>query len=287
VKNIKLKIVKKILFILVGCFLYAVGISLFLEPNSLTPGGVSGIAIIINHFFPFLKVGTTIFAINIPLLLLALIFLGKEFLFSTLAATALSSFFIDILSPFAPPLDDKMLCAIIGGFFLSLGIALVFKGNATTGGTDIVVKLLRKKLKHIKTGTIMWGTDIIVIIATAVVFKDYTVALYAAITIFVQTMVMNYVLYGPDEAALVYIINCDPQKMISIIMDMEVGATILEGTGAYTGDKKKVTLCVVKKQTLPKLKETVVEHAPDAFLVVTSANAVFGEGFKEFDVEEL
>jgi uncharacterized membrane-anchored protein YitT (DUF2179 family) len=280
--------IKNYLFILVGCLCYAAGVSLFLEPNSLTPGGLSGIAIIINHFFPDLTVGVTVFAMNVPLLIASFFFIGKEFLFSTLGATAISSVFIDLLAPFAPDLDDKMLCAIFGGFFMAFGLAFVFKGNATTGGTDIIVKLLRKKFRHIKTGTIMWGTDGAVIIATAAVFRDYRVALYATVTIFVQTIVMNYVLYGPDEAALVYIINCDHEKMVKLFMDkMEIGATLLDGTGAYTGNKKKVTLCAVKKQQLPMLKQIVEEHAPDAFLIVTSASAVFGEGFKEIDTEEL
>ncbi len=279
---------KNYLFIFIGCACYAAGVSLFLEPNKLTPGGLSGVAIIINHFFPKITVGVAVFAMNIPLLVIALLVLGKQFLVSTLVATAVSSAFIDILAPFAPNLDDKLLCAIFGGFFMAFGLAFVFKGNATTGGTDIIVKLLRKKFRHIKTGTIMWGTDATVIIATVIVFEDYKVALYAAITIFVQTLVMNYVLYGPDEAALVYIINCDHEKMISLFMkQMEIGATIIDGKGAYTGDSKKVTLCAIKKQQLPLLRQIVEENAPDAFLIVTSANAVFGEGFKEIDVEDL
>lgn len=279
---------KNYLYIVIGCLCYAAGVSLFLEPNSLTPGGLSGIAIIINRFFSAFPVGATIFAMNVPLLIAAFVFIGKEFLFSTLAATALSSAFIDLLSPYAPPLEDKMLCAVFGGFFMAFGLAFVFKGNATTGGTDIIVKLLRKRFRHIKTGTIMWGTDAAVILATAAVFKDYKVALYATITVFVQTLVMNYVLYGPDEAALVYIINCDHEEMVRLFMDkMEIGATLLDGTGAYTGDRRKITLCAIKKQQLPMLRQIVEENAPDAFLIVTSANAVFGEGFKEIDVEDL
>lgn len=279
---------KNYLYIIIGCLCYAAGVSLFLEPNSLTPGGLSGIAIIINRFFSAFPVGATIFAMNVPLLIAAFVFIGKEFLFSTLVATALSSAFIDLLSPYAPPLEDKMLCAVFGGFFMAFGLAFVFKGNATTGGTDIIVKLLRKKFRHIKTGTIMWGTDAAVILATAAVFKDYKVALYATITVFVQTLVMNYVLYGPDEAALVYIINCDHEEMVRLFMDkMEIGATLLDGTGAYTGDRRKITLCAIKKQQLPMLRQIVEENAPDAFLIVTSANAVFGEGFKEIDVEDL
>ncbi len=287
-KAARIRYIKNYLFILIGCICYAAGVSLFLEPNNLTPGGVSGIAIIINHFFPDLSVGLAIFLMNIPLLIAALVFLGKGFLASTLIATAVSSVFIDILSPYAPSLDDKMLCAVFGGFFMAFGLGFVFKGNATTGGTDIVVKLLRKKFRHIKTGTIMWGTDGAVIVATAAVFGDYKVALYAVITIFVQTVVMNYVLYGPDEAALVYIINCDHEKMVQIFMErMEIGATLLDGIGAYTGDKKKITFCAIKKQQLPMLRQIVEENAPDAFLIVTSASAVFGEGFKEFNMEDL
>ena len=288
-KKTSLRCVKNYLFILVGCAFYAAGVSLFLDPNNLTPGGISGIAIIINRFFPDFKVGATVFAMNIPLLVASLVFLGRKFLISTMLATAVSSVFIDALKPFAPDLkDDLLLCAIFGGFFMAFGLAFVFKGNATTGGTDIIVKLLRKKFRHIKTGTIMWATDLTVIIATVIVFKDYKVALYAAVTIFVQTLVMNYVLYGPDEAALVYIINYDHEKMVELFMNkMEIGATIIEGTGAYTGDKKRVTICAIKKQQLPLLRRIVEENAPDAFLIVTVANAVFGEGFKEIDVDDL
>ncbi len=279
----------------VGCLIYAAGVGLFLDPNGLTPAGVSGLAIIINHFLKTsfgitaLETGTIIAIVNIPIMVLGIWKFGFKFFFSTIVATMLSSWFINVLEAnVTPPTTEPLLCSILGGAFVSLGMGIIFRAGATTGGTDVIVRVLRARYKHIKTGQLFWILDGIVVLLTAAAFKDIKVLLYALITLTVQTFVMDSVLYGPDSATMVYIMS-DNEKAISgrLLKELEVGVTLMKAEGAYTGKNKNVVLCVVKKQVFPKVKDIVAEEDPRAFMIVTKATEIFGEGFKEHNAEEI
>ncbi len=273
--------------ILAASLLYAAAIALFLDPNQLAPGGVSGIAIIVNRLSG-LPTGTLILLMNVPLLALGMWKLGWKFVLSTLVAVIASSVFTDLLAPYGPLTTDPLLAACAGGALLSLGMGLLFKMGATSGGTDILIRVIKLKYKHLKTGSLFLATDCCVIAASALVFGDIDLALYAAIATIVSSFCLDLVLYGRDEAKLVYLIT-DHEKAIAdrLMQELEIGVTYLQGQGAYTRDNKKVILCAMQKRLLPRIQEIAMEEDPFVFLIVTSASEIFGEGFKDIAAPRL
>ncbi len=290
--NKLLTILKNYGFLTVGAFIYAVGIAVFLDPNHLAPGGVSGISIILNSFIP-IGTGIWIFVINIPLMILGLIVFKFSFLMGTLYATALSSAIIEIIARTLPHLipdmhDHLLIAAATGGALVALGIGLVFRGGGSTGGFDIVVKLLRRKFRHMKTGVLYLVLDITVITISAIAFRDILVALYAVVTVFTNSTVLDMVLYGKDNAKLVYVVTDHPDTVSSRLMqELETGVTLLHGEGAYTKKDKKVLMCVLHDQQYPLLRDIVKQEDKHAFLIVTKATEIFGEGYKNHYAEEL
>lgn len=273
--------------ILAASLLYAAAIALFLDPNQLAPGGVSGIAIIVNHLLP-IPTGTLILMMNVPLLLLGMWKLGFQFVLSTLVAVISSSIFTNLLAPYGPLTTDPLLAACAGGGLLAVGMGLLFKLGATSGGTDILIRVIKLKYKHLKTGSLFLITDCCVIAASALVFRNVDLALYAAIATILSSFCLDLVLYGRDEAKLVYLIT-DHEKAIAnrLLEELEIGVTYLQGQGAYTRDNKKVILCAMQKRLLPRVQEIAMEEDPYAFLIVTSASEIFGEGFKDISAPRL
>ncbi len=275
------------LMITVASFIYAVAVSLFLDPNSLAPGGVTGIAIILNRLSG-LETGTWVLLINIPIIILGMWKFGLHFILSTLYCTAATSFFINLLAAFGVATEDRFLAALVGGALMAVGIGLVFKAGATTGGTDIIVKLLRLRFPHLKTGSLFLITDAIIVTVSAFVFKDLDVALYAGVVVFVNSTLLDVVLYGRDGAKLIFIIS-DAHASITkrLLEELDIGVTYISGTGAYSGREKSVIMCVMKKQISAQVEVIVREEDPDAFMIVTSATEIFGEGYKSIYSEKL
>ena len=273
--------------ILAASALYAAAIALFLDPNHLAPGGVSGIAIIINQLTR-IPTGTLILIMNVPLMALGMWKLGFKFLLSTLVAVISSSIFTNLLAPYGPLTTDPLLAACAGGALLAVGMGLLFKLGATSGGTDILIRVIKLKYKHLKTGSLFLITDCCVIAASALVFRNVDLALYAAIATILSSFCLDLVLYGRDEAKLVYLIT-DHEKAIAnrLLEELEIGVTYLQGQGAYTRDNKKVILCAMQKRLLPRVQEIAMEEDPCAFLIVTSASEIFGEGFKDISAPRL
>ena len=275
------------LMITVASFIYAVAVSLFLDPNSLAPGGVTGIAIILNRLSG-LETGTWVLLINIPIIILGMWKFGLHFILSTLYCTAATSFFINLLAAFGVATEDRFLAALVGGALMAVGIGLVFKAGATTGGTDIIVKLLRLRFPHLKTGSLFLITDAIIVTVSAFVFKDLDVALYAGVVVFVNSTLLDVVLYGREGAKLIFIIS-DAHASITkrLLEELDIGVTYISGTGAYSGREKSVIMCVMKKQISAQVEVIVREEDPDAFMIVTSATEIFGEGYKSIYSEKL
>ena len=273
--------------ILAASALYAAAIALFLDPNHLAPGGVSGIAIIINQLTQ-IPTGTLILIMNVPLMALGMWKLGFKFLLSTLVAVISSSIFTNLLAPYGPLTTDPLLAACAGGALLAVGMGLLFKLGATSGGTDILIRVIKLKYKHLKTGSLFLITDCCVIAASALVFRNVDLALYAAIATILSSFCLDLVLYGRDEAKLVYLIT-DHEKAIAnrLLEELEIGVTYLQGQGAYTRDNKMVILCAMQKRLLPRVQEIAMEEDPCAFLIVTSASEIFGEGFKDISAPRL
>ncbi len=275
-----LRFVYQYALITIGAFIYAVAISLFLDPNKLAPGGVSGLAIIINHYTSF-STGMMTLIINIPLMILGIWKFGLKFFVSTIVATTLGSIFIDVLAPIGAIADDRILCAIVGGALIGISLGFIFKAGATTGGTDIVARLLKLRFPHVETGSLFMTIDSVVVAASAIAFKDVEVALYAAICVFLTGKVFDLVLYGTQEAKLLIIIS-DKENEIAerLLNDIDTGMTYLHGVGGYSEKNKKVIMCAIKKQMLPKVEDMIKEIDLNAFIIVTSANEIVGQGYR-------
>ncbi len=273
--------------IIASCIIYAVGISLFLDPNSLAPGGVTGIAIIINHISGF-TTGTVIILINIPIMIAGIYRFGFRLFVSTIVALVTSSFFINLLAPYGALTEDPLLASVTGALLVGLAIGLIFRAGATTGGADIIVKLLRLKYRHIKTGVIFLVFDGFVVVASGIVFRNINTALYAGIAVLIQAVVLDMVLYGTEGARILYVIS-EREEIIAerFMRELHVGVTYLSGIGAYTKNRRRVMLCAMRKQQLPLAREIVLQEDENAFLIVTSATQVFGEGFRRHESEDL
>lgn len=278
---------KKYITITIGTFLYSAGISLMLDPNNLAPGGVSGISIILNKLTP-VTTGTWILLINIPLLIIGWIRLGSKMMLGTVYATVLSSFFTNLLTLLPPLTDDILVAALLGSLCTGTGIGLVFRAGATTGGMDIVVKLLRRKYPYLKSGTIFLMLDMTVVITSGFLFRNLTIAVYAGMAVLLNSRVMDAILYGQDEARLIYVISDHPEEIAKrLLADAEVGVTYLEGEGAYSEHNKQIIMCVTRKQQSVRVVDIVKEEDSGAFLIISSASEVFGQGYKNIRADRL
>lgn len=289
-KNIKLKKnIYDFLMLTLGSVTFATGVACFLDPNSIASGGISGIAIIVTKFLEMIPTGTLITIINIPILIIGTIKFGFKFLASTMYAVFVSSATIDVLSLSVGSLTDNLFLATIAGAVLvGAGIGLVFRSGATSGGTDVIVKLLRLRFRHLPTGAIFGVVDGCVCLLSGIVFKNIEITIYAFIALLIQSFVMNKVLYGSDGARMVYIISPKNFEIAERLMkEVDVGATFVHGFGAYTGDEKKVLMVVMRAKQLPQVKDVVRREDDSAFMIVTNATSVFGEGFKRHDSEEV
>jgi len=279
----------KYLMITVGSLIYAAGVSLFLDPNNIAPGGVSGIAIIVSSFTESIPTGTWIIIMNLPILVLGTIFLGARFLISTIYSVVISSIAMNLISAYVTSVtDDLLLAAIAGGVLMAVGLGLVFREGATTGGSDVIVRMLKLKFRHLSTGAVFMITDGMIVSATLLAFGRFDITMYAALSLAVQSVVINRILYGSDEARMVYIISENDREIAEKLMtELDAGATYLKGAGAYTDSEKNVLMCVVKMRTLPQVREIVRDIDSDAFMIVTKATSVFGEGFKDHNDADL
>lgn len=276
-----------LLILLSASALYGTGISLFLDPNNLAPGGVTGIAVILNRIIP-VKTGTLYFIINVPLLLIGLWKFGWKFMIKTVLATILTSLFTNWFTRYPVVTTDPLLAAIAGSMLCACGIGLIFKVGATSGGTDIIVKLLRLKYPYLKTSFLFLITDCIIVSASWFVFHDFNTVMYALISLIVMERILDWVLYGFDEAKLVYIISTEPEKIASRLMkEVDVGVTILHGEGGYSQTEKEVLLCAVRKQLESQIEDIVKQEDRFAFLIVTNASEIYGEGHKSLFSEKL
>lgn len=266
---------------------YGMAVGLFLDPNKLAPGGISGIAIILHHMFN-VETGTLVLLMNIPIFLFGVWKLGIRIMISTMYSTFIASNCINFFSRQPAVTQEPLLAALVGGALAAFGLGITFRCGSTTGGTDVIVKYLREKMPYLKTGTLMLAMDVIVVTSSAIVFGDVERALYAGISVGVTSFVLDLVLYGRDGAKLIYIIS-DKSEVISkrLLEELDVGVTYLDGAGAYSGKEKQVIFCVMRKPLSPRAEQIVKEEDPQAFLIVTNATEIFGEGYKSYFGEKL
>lgn len=270
-----------------GALIYSAGISLFLDPNSLAPGGVSGISILLNRVTG-VSTGAWILLLNIPILAVGAWKFGGRFILTTVYCTVLTSVGTDALTVFGAATEDPFLAAVAGSSLLAVGLGLVFRSGSTTGGMDIIVKLLRRRFPHLHTGSLVLALDLIVVALSALVFRQLDLALYAAIAVFITSVVLDFVLYGSDGAKLIYIISDRPRVIARrLLEELNIGATFVRGSGAYSGDEKEVILCVAHRQIAPKIEEIVKAEDPTVFMIISNAAEIYGEGYKNIFQEKV
>ena len=277
-----------LLRIFVGTGIFSVGFNIFLGPNDLNAGGLSGLAQLVVEMLDFGSVGLFVALINLPLFALAGIKIGKQFFWGSLAGMLSLTITLELFT-FLPAFEgDPLLAALYGGVMAGIGVGVVFMAGASTDGSDIIVRLLKMKMQHVNIGTITIGFDCIVAILTGLVFQDMSRALYSGVTIFVTGKVVDAVVYSFDYSKAVMIMSQEYEAVArSITRDLNRGATYLNGEGTYSGNEMKVVFTVVKKQQLAELKRLVNEVDPKAFVVVQEAHQVLGEGFARYSKDSL
>jgi len=275
-------LIKDLALIFAGSLIYALAFVYILYPNSVPTGGVGGIAMIINKFTN-LPIGTLIIVLNIPLCLIAWKRLGIKFMAATLIGTVVSSVLIDVVSIFPHTLtQDPFLISVFGGVIYGTGLGIIYRGGATTGGSDIVAKLIRIRYPFMNFGTAMLILDIVIIGLYAVIFDKMESAMYALITMFISSKMIDLVLYGADIAKLCIIISDHGDAVRDFIFEtLDRGVTFLHGSGGYSQKDKKIVMCAIRPQQIVELRTSIKSIAPDAFIIITDSREVFGDGFSD------
>ena len=274
--------------ITLGAVIYALAFDWFVAPNQIAMGGVTGLAQIVNALVPVLPVGVLSILVNVPLFLAGWRLLGGRLLVSSLYAMAVSSLAIDVIAWMHtfPPMDP-ILATLYGGAGMGVGLGLVFSQGATTGGTDIIGKLLKLKLPWLPIGKLVMIPDMVVVILAAVVFGTVNAALYGLIQMYLLSKVMDMILYGWDTSRVAYIITDRWEETVQGRLDMNRGVTLLQGKGAYTGAEKQVLLVAFRQREIVPIKRMLREIDPKAFFIVCDAHEILGEGFGDYQKEEI
>lgn len=287
-KKSPLRQVKSLLFIVAGCASFALGFDLFLQPNHINVGGVSGLSQLITHLTGFGSVALWSLLINVPLFLISIKGVGRNFFLGSLLGMLLTNGFIQGFSHLPVPVTDPLLACLYGGLLTGFGVGLVFVSGASTGGVDIVARLVRPVVPHFPIGRIMLCIDVVIVALTGVVFGDINKALYSALTLYLCDKVLDSVVYGLDYSTVALIVS-DQYEIIGRKIGEKLGrgVTILDGRGYYTGQNKQVLLTALKKRQAAELKNLVTDVDPDAFVILQEAHLVLGEGFKRYNKNDL
>lgn len=273
---------------ILGGAIFALGFDLFLVPHGLNSGGVSGLSMVLVELMGFGSVGVLQILINIPLFLLGGLKIGKKFFVGSLIGMASSSLFIDLFSVVPVPQTEVLLAIVYGATLCGLGIGLVFAAGTSTGGSEIVVRLLKLKWRNVSVGAFCLVFDVIVAVLTGLIFQDVSRTLYTGITVFVTSQVLDIVVYRFDYSKVALIITKEYTQVAQQIgQKLQRGATLLHGEGAYSHQDTKVVLTAVKRRQLAELKELVTGIDPAAFIIVQEAHQVLGDGFARYTKDSL
>ncbi len=285
VKSKRKLVVKKyayeITLLTVGCFIMACGTSFFLLPNQLSSGGFAGIATI-SYYLLKIPLGTTMFALNIPLLILAYIRIGKEFLVKSLIGTGLLAFFIDLLDQFPALTEDAFLGCVYGGIAMGIGTSMILKSSSSTGGTDLLSYLIRSYKPHYRTSSLIVGIDIVIVTLNVIFFRNIEIGLYSAITIYLMGKMIDIVFEGVNFTKVMFIVS-DKYERIAREVGKQVdrGSTGIYAKGMYTNQEKLMLLCVGSRNEIAKIKQIAVNIDKKAFIIISNARETWGKGFKK------
>lgn len=274
------KIIIEGLYIILGCSLMAAGTSFFLLPNQLSSGGFAGISTIIYYLFD-LPLGTTMLILNIPLIILTIIRVGKETAIKGIFGTIVLSTLIDIFEKFNPLTEDRLLACIYGGILIGLGTAIVLKANASTGGTDLLSYIIRSFKPHYRASNLIVIIDIAIVLLNVIFFKEIEVGLYSAIAIYLSGKMIDIVFEGIYFTKTMFIVSNKYKEISQIIGEkLDRGSTAIYAKGMYTREKKMILWCVASRGEIAKIKQIAEEIDPRAFIVISSAREAWGKGFK-------
>ena len=277
------------LVIAASCLLYAFAFNCFFRANSLAMGGFTGMVQVLNHFLPWIPVGSTALLMNIPLLIIGVKKMGWPILFSTVFATAISNLMIDGMDMlYRFPAMDPLLACLYGGVLLGIALGAMMRKTATTGGTELAARLLKFKIHSLSIGKICLVIDVAVVLMYARSYGAINNALYGIIAMYVSSVAMDMVVYGSINAKLAIIVSDQQEAITKKLMSMGLGATILQGKGAWTGNEKQVLMCAAKPGKIAAIKTAVMAADPEkAFVILCDAREVLGEGFGEFSANSL
>lgn len=280
--NQKSKILtKEICMIILGSFIYSFAINYFFVANKLAEGGVAGISLMLHYLFHF-EVSTVYIILNIPLVIVGFKFLGRDFILKTILSIILVTFFLKYTSKFGTLMDDVLLGSLFGGVMSGLGLGLVFMSGGSTGGIDILARIMTR-YKGIPVGKALLVIDLFILSIVGILFGKI-IFMYTLVAIFIASKVIDYVQEGVHVAKSVTVISNHSEKIKEHILDgMGRGVTILEAKGGYTGDEQKVIYCIMSKYEIFKFKSFVRDIDSNAFIVITDVSEVLGEGFKNIN----
>ncbi|MBQ3259334.1 MAG: YitT family protein [Clostridia bacterium] len=270
-----------VVYYIAGSLLYAVSVNCFSVPNHIAPGGVTGIATMIHYAVPTAPIGLTILILNIPLLVAAWLCISRTFTVRTLLCTALSTGVIDTLTPLLPIYKgDMFLVSVMGGVLSGVGLGLIFLRGGSTGGTEIAARLLERRFPYVPVGRLILTVDAVVIVVSAFVFNNVENAMYAVVLTFVASTLIDALVYGGAGGKLVLIFSKQQEKITAAVLQtIHRGVTKLRSRGGYTGEDSEVLLCAVRRTQVYPLRQLVAKIDPAAFIVITSAEEVLGNGF--------
>lgn len=275
-----------ILVMILAAAIYSLGIHIFISPNDIAPGGVTGIAIILTKFWG-ISVGTLIFLLNIPLIIAGFILLNKTTMIKTMISVAMITVFTNLAEMFVPVYDasggNGVVAAIFGGAAMGIGLGLGYNRESTSGGTDILTKIIGKYHTDFKLGAIQAVLDCVVVAAGFAVFGNVNNVLFAAIAIFVQSKLTDTIVYGSQESRFMLIFSENYKTIAEEILKQSNGVTLFKGEGAYSGNERQVLATAVHRSNYSKVKRIVKTADPKAFVITTSANEVYGEGFTKLN----
>ncbi|MBR3778858.1 MAG: YitT family protein [Clostridia bacterium] len=279
------------LFIVAGSVFYGVAIAMFSAPNNIAPGGVTGIATLLNYIsihwgFPFeIPIGVATIVMNIPLIIAAWKVLGRRLAVRTLWGILASSVLVDIMDPYLNALysGDKanpILVCIFGGVILGLAVGLIMRRGGTTGGSEVISRLLEKKYPHMSVGNLILAVDAVVISISAVVYGHLENAMYAVVFVFISSQIIDRVVYGGRGGKMALIMTKkQPEVTEAIMKEVNRGCTLLKAQGGYSGADQKMILCTLRRDELYHLRQVTFKIDPDAFVMVLSTDEVRGLGF--------
>ena len=273
---------------ILGSAVFALGFALFLQPNDMNPGGISGLAMVAVELLGFGSVGVFSILINLPLFVLGGLKIGRRFFAGSLLGMILSSVLIDAFAAIAFPAPEPLIGALYGGALCGLGLGVVFVSGTSTGGSDILVRLLKLRWRNVPIGQISMSFDALVVLLTGLVFRDLNTALYTGVTVFLCGKVVDAVVYGFDYSKVALIISSEYEAIAEAIgRKLDRGATFLHAEGSYSHQETKVVLAAVRRQQIAELKELVMAVDPNAFVIVQEAHQVLGHGFSRYSRDSL